>query len=158
MPKAEVQKTFHVPLEKVTEYFSNQEVYSKQHSRSDTTRTILSQGNNEILAEVKQQVGERTIVYTTKTVYRLPQSIEIETLSGLAKGSRQKVTLESAPEGTKVTYFIDFKFELSGIAGKAARLVSGKMIKKATRESLEELAEEDRKYLEGEPLQPPSPD
>jgi len=41
------------------------------------------------------------------------------------------------------------------VAGKALRLVSGKVMKKLTRETMEEAAEVDRKHLEGE--QPPPP-
>jgi hypothetical protein len=157
MAKVEVQKTFHVPLDRVVEYFGNYELYNGQHPRSDTTTTVVSRRDNELMVDVKQEVGGRTINCTAKTVYKLPHSIEMETLSGISKGSRQKVTLESVPEGTKVTYAADFKIELGGVAGKALRLVSGKMMKKMAKESLEEVAEADRKYLEGEPPQPPAP-
>jgi carbon monoxide dehydrogenase subunit G len=155
MPKVELQKTFHVPLDKAIEYFGNHEVYNSAHARSDTTCTIVSRKDNEFLVEVKQQVSGQTINFTTKTVYRLPQSIETETLSGIAKGSRQKVTFESVPEGTKVTYATDFKMQIGGAVGKAFGLVSGKMMKKMTRETMEEMAEVDRKHLEGE--QSPAP-
>jgi hypothetical protein len=60
-------------------------------------------------------------------------------------------------EGTKVTYTSDFKMEFAGMAGKALRMVSGKMMKKMTKETMEEVAEVDRKHLEGEPPQPPAP-
>jgi len=157
MPKVELQKTFHVPLDKAIEYFGNHEVYNSAHARSDTTCTIVSRKDNEFLVEVKQQVSGQTINFTTKTVYRLPQSIETETLSGIAKGSRQKVTFESVPEGTKVTYATDFKMQIGGAVGKAFGLVSGKMMKKMTRETMEEMAEVDRKHLEGEQPSPPAP-
>jgi carbon monoxide dehydrogenase subunit G len=150
MPKVELQRTFHVPLDKALEYFGNHELYNSQHVRSDTTCTIVSRHDNEILVEVKQEVGAQTITFTNKTVYRLPHSIESETQSGIAKGSRQKVTFESVPEGTKVTYTTDFKMQFGGMAGKALRMVSGKMMKKVTKETMEEAAEVDRKYLEGE--------
>jgi len=118
----------------------------------------VSRRDNEVLVDVKQQVGGRTVTFTNKTVYRLPHSIESETLSGIAKGSRQKVIFESVPEGTKVTYTTDFKMEFGGMAGKALRMVSGKMMKKMTKETMEEAAEVDRKYLEGEQQpQPPAP-
>jgi Polyketide cyclase / dehydrase and lipid transport len=149
MPKVELQRTFNVPLDKALEYFGNHELYNKQHARNDTTITIVSQRDKEVLVEVKQQVSGQTINFTTKTVYRLPQSIETETLSGIAKGSRQKMTFESVPEGTKVTYATDFKMQIGGVAGKALRLVSGKMMKKMTKETMEEVAEVDRKHLEG---------
>jgi hypothetical protein len=157
MPKVELQRTFIVPLDKALEYFGNHELYNSVHARSDTTCTIVSRRDNEVLVEVKQVVGAQTISFTTKTVYRLPHSIETETLSGIAKGSRQKVTFESVPEGTKVTYITDFKMQLGGMVGKALGLVSGKMMKKMTRETMEEAAEVDRKYLEGEQPQPPAP-
>lgn len=150
MPKVELQRTYHVPLDKALEYFGNHELYNSQHARSDTTSTIVSRHDNEVLVEVKQEVGAQTINFTNKTVYRLPHSIESETLSGIAKGSRQKVTFESVPEGTKVTYTTDFKMQFGGMAGKALRMVSGKMMKKMTKETMEEAAEVDRKYLEGE--------
>jgi hypothetical protein len=150
MPKVELQRTFNVPLDKALEYFGNHELYNSQHVRSDTTCTMVSRRDNEVLVEVKQQVGGQTISFTTKTVYRLPQSIETETLSGIVKGSRQKVTFESVPEGTKVTYVTDIKMQIGGMAGKALGLVSGKMMKKMTRETMEEAAEVDRKHLEGE--------
>jgi hypothetical protein len=157
MPKVELQRTFNVPLDKALEYFGNHELYNSVHARSDTTCTIVSRRDNEVLVEVKQVVGAQTISFTTKTVYRLPHSIETETLSGIAKGSRQKVTFESVPEGTKVTYITDFKMQLGGMVGKALGLVSGKMMKKMTRETMEEAAEVDRKHLEGEQPQPPAP-
>ncbi|MDM8001258.1 MAG: hypothetical protein QUS33_15045 [Dehalococcoidia bacterium] len=156
MPKVELQKVFHVPLEKALEYFGNREVYSSAHARSDTTSTVLSQKDNEFVVEVKQTVGSQTIRYTIRTVYRLPQSIETETLDGIAKGSRQKVTLKSVPQGTEVTYVTDFKMHLGGAVGKAFGLVSGKMMKKMTKETMEEMAEVDRKHLEGD-TQPQPP-
>jgi hypothetical protein len=150
MPKVELQRTFHVPLDRVIEYFGDHELYGKQHVRSDTTTTVVSRRDNEVVVESKQEVGGRTVNSTNKTVYKLPRSIEMETLSGVAKGSRQKVTFESVPEGTRVTYAADFKMHFGGMAGKALGLVSGKMMKKMMRESLDEVAEADRKYLEGE--------
>jgi hypothetical protein len=158
MPKVELKKTFHVPLDKTLEFFGNHELYNSVHVRSDTTFTIVSQQDNEIVVDVKQDVGGgRTIEFRNRTVYRLPQSIELETISGVAKGSRQRVTFESVPEGAKITYTSDFKMEFAGVAGKALRLVSGKMMKKMMKESMEESAEVDRKYLEGEPAQPSNP-
>jgi len=157
MPKVEVQKTFNVPLDRTLKYFTDHELYNSVHARSDTTITIVSQRDNEILVDSKQEVGGRTVNSTYKTVYRLPHSIETETLSGVSKGSRQRVTFESVPEGTKVTYAADFKIELGGAAGKALRLVSGKMMKRMMKESMEEAAEADRKYLEREPSQPSNP-
>jgi hypothetical protein len=117
----------------------------------------VNRRNDEILVDVKQVVGGRTINFTNKTVYRLPHSIESETLSGVAKGSRQRIDFESVPEGTRVTYVTDFKLEFGGMAGKALRLVSGKMMKKMAKESMEEAAEVDRKQLEGEQPSPPAP-
>ena len=158
MPKVELKRTFHVPLDKALEYFGNYELYNSAHARSDTTSTIVSQNDNEFLVEVKQEVSRQKINYTVRTVYRLPQSIETETLSGIAKGSRQKVTFKSVPQGTEVTYVADFKMNLGGAVGKAFGLVSGKMLKKMTRETMEEAAEVDRKHLEGEHPQPPAPE
>jgi hypothetical protein len=157
MPKVELQKTFNVPLDKALEYFGNHELYSSLHTRSDTTSTIISRKDNEFMVEVKQEVGRQRISYTTKTVYRLPQSIEMETLDGIARGSRHKVTFKSVPQGTQVTYVTDFKMNLGGAVGKAFGLVSGKMMKKMTRETMEEAAEVDRKHLEGEQSPPPAP-
>ena len=155
MPKVELQKTFHVSLDKALEFFGNHELYNSVHTRSDTSYTIVSRRDNEILVDVKQEVGGRTINFTNKTVYRLPHSIESETLSGVAKGSRQRIAFESVPEGTRVTYTTDFKLEFGGMAGTALRLVSGKMMKKMAKESMEEAAEVDRKRLEGEQPQTP---
>lgn len=157
MPKMELQKTFHVPLDKALEFFGNHELYNSCHARSDATCTIVSRRDNEVLVDVKQGIGERTISFTNKTVYRLPHSIELETLSGPAKGSRQRITFESVPEGTRVTYASDFKLEFGGAAGKALRMVSGKMMKKMMKDSMEEAAEVDRKHLEGEQPPPPAP-
>lgn len=154
MPKAELQKTFRVQLDKALEYFGDHELYSNVHARSDTSFTIVSRRDNEIVVDVKQRVGGRTVSFTSKTVYRLPHSIESETLSGIAKGSRQKVAFESVPEGTRVTYTTDFKLGGGGMAGRALGMVSGKMMKKMTKETMEEVAEVDRKHLEGEPPQP----
>ncbi len=109
-----------------------------------------------MLVEVTQEVDGRLITFTNRTVYRLPHSIELETLSGPAKGSRQKVTFESVPEGTRVTYASDFRLVFGGAAGKALRMVSGKMMKKMMAESMEEAAEIDRRHLEGEPPPPES--
>ena len=156
MPKVELQRTFNVPLDKALEYFGNHDLYNSRHARSDTTSTTVSRKDNEVLVEVNQEASGQKFSFTNKTVYRLPHSIETETLSGVAKGSRQKVTFESVPEGTSVTYFTDFKMQFGGVAGKALRLVSGKIMKKMTRETMEEAAEIDRQYLEGEP-QPPAP-
>ena len=155
MPKVELQKTFHVSLDKALEYFGNHELYNSVHTRSDTTYTVVSRSDNEILVDVKQDFKGQTLTYTNKTVYRLPQRIERETLSGLAKGSWQRITFESAPEGTKVTYVTDFKMQFGGMAGKALRMVSGKMMKKVAKETMEEAAEIDRKHLEGEQPQTP---
>jgi hypothetical protein len=157
MPKVELQKTFHAPLDKALEYFGNHELYNSVHARSDTTCTIVSRKDNEVMVQVKQVVGAQTIGFTTKTVYRLPHSIETETLDGIAKGSRQKVTFKSVSQGTEVTYVTDFKMNLGGAVGKAFGLVSGKMMKKMTRETMEEAAEVDRKYLEGEQPPPSAP-
>lgn len=150
MAKVELQKIIKVPIEKAVEFFGNHELYNSVHTRSDTTYTIVSRRDNEVLVDVRQEIGGRTLSFTNKTVYRLPHRIETETLSGIAKGSWQRITFESVPEGTRVTYTTDFKLEFGGMAGKALRLVSGKMMKKMTKESLEEVAEVDRKQLEGE--------
>jgi hypothetical protein len=158
MPKGELQKTLCVPMDKALAYFGNHELYNSVHTRSDTTYTIVSRQDNEVLVDVKQELGGRIINFTNKTVYRLPHSIESETLSGVAKGSRQRITFESVPEGTRVTYTTDFKLEFGGIAGKALRMVSGKMMKKMIKESMEEAAEVDRKQLEGEQPQTSSPE
>jgi hypothetical protein len=157
MAKVELQKIIKVPIEKAVEFFGNHELYNSVHTRSDTTYTIVSRRDNEVLVNVKQEIGGRTLNFTNKTIYRLPHRIETETLSGIAKGSWQRITFESVPEGTRVTYTTDFKLEFGGMAGKALRLVSGKMMKKMTKETMEEVAEVDRKYLEGEPPQPPAP-
>jgi hypothetical protein len=147
-----------VPLDKTLEFFGNHELYNSVHARSDTTITIVSRQNNEILVDVRQDVGGgRTVEYRNRTVYRLPHSIDLETISGVAKGSRQTVTFEPVSEGTKVTYTSDFKMEFGGLAGKALRTVSGKMMKRMMKESMEEAAEADRKYLEREPSQPSNP-
>jgi hypothetical protein len=158
MPRVELKRTFQVPLDKALEYFGNHEVYNSAHVRSDTTCTVVSRQDNEILVDVKQEIEGRTFNFTNKTVYLLPHSIELETLSGVAKGSRQRVTFESVPEGTRVTYTSDLKLEFAGMAGKALRLVSGKMMKKMIKSSLEETAEVDRKHLEGEQPHPPAPE
>jgi hypothetical protein len=118
----------------------------------------MSRSDNEILVDVKQDFKGQALTFANKTVYRLPQRIETETLSGLAKGSWQRITFESVPEGTKVTYVTDFKMQFGGMAGKAFRLMSGKMIKKMTKESMEGTAEIDQKHLEGEQPQPPNPE
>jgi hypothetical protein len=157
MPKVELQKTFHVSLDKALEFFGNHELYNSVHTRSDTTYTIVSRRDNEVLVDAKQETGGRTLNFTNKTVYRLPHSIESETLSGVVKGSRQKIAFESVPEGTRVTYVTDFKLEFGGMAGKALRMVSGKMMKRMAKESMEEAAEVDRKQLEGEQPSPPAP-
>ena len=150
MPKVELKRTFHVPLDKALEYFGDHELYNSAHTRSDMSYTILSQRDNEVMVEVNQEISGQRINFTNKTVYRLPQSIETETISGIARGSRQKITFESVPEGTKVTYVTDVKMHFGGMAGKAIGLVSGKMMKKMTRETMEEAAEVDRQRLEGE--------
>lgn len=159
MPKIEVQKIIRVPREKAVEYFGDIELYNSLHPREDTSYTILSRKNNEVLLEVKQEIGGRVFNYTNRTVFRLPDRVESETLSGVAKGSRQVITLEAVAEGTRVTYTSDVRIDFSvvvggGVVGKAMRMVSGKMMKKLTRESLEQMAEVDRKYLEGEQSQP----
>ena len=158
MAKVELQKIIKVPIEKALEYFGNHELYNSVHTRSDTSYTIVSRRDNEVLVNVKQETGGRTLNFTNKTIYRLPHSIESETLSGIAKGSWQRITFESVPEGTRVTYTSDFKLEFGGMAGKALRLVSGKMMKKMAKKSMEEAAEVDRKQLEGEQPQPPNPE
>ena len=158
MPKVELQKVIRVPIEKALEYFGNHELYNSVHTRSDTSYTMVSRRDNEVLVNVKQEIGGRTLNFTNKTIYRLPHSIESETLSGIAKGSWQRNTFESVPEGTRVTYTSDFKLEFGGMAGKALRLVSGKMMKKMAKESMEETAEVDRKQLEGEQTQTSKPE
>jgi hypothetical protein len=150
MPKVEIEKIIHVPIDKAVEYFGDYELYSSMHAQDDTTYTAVSRRDNEVLVDIKQKIGGREINYTSKTVYHLPQRIETETLSGIGKGSWQKVTFQSVPEGTRVTYASDVKLQFGGMAGKALGMVSGKMMKKMARESLEEGAEVDRKHLEGE--------
>ena len=157
MPKVELQKVIRVPIEKALEYFGNHELYNSVHTRSDTSYTIVSRRDNEVLVNVKQEIGGRTLNFTNKTIYRLPHRIETETLSGMAKGSWQRINFESVPEGTRVTYTSDFRLEFGGMAGKALRLVSGKMMKKMAKESMEEAAEVDRKQLEGEQTQTSNP-
>src|SRR5512136_1780834 len=149
MPKVEIEKIIHVPVDKVLEYFGNHDLYTSMHARDDTTYTLVRRKDNEALVEIKQSVRGGEIKYTAKTVYHLPQRIETETLSGIGKGSRQKVAFQSVPEGTRVTYTSDVKFQSGGMAGKALSMASGKMINKLTKESLDEAAEVDRKYLEG---------
>lgn len=146
-----MKKTFRVPLDRALEYFGDHDLYNSCHLRDDATCATLSREGSEVLVEVTQDVGGRLITFTNRTVYQLPHSIELETLSGPAKGSRQKVTFESVPEGTRVTYASDFRLEFGGAAGKALRMVSGKMMKKMMVESMEEAAEIDRRHLEGEP-------
>ena len=158
MPKVELQKTFRVPLDKALEYFGNHELYNSVHTGSDTSYTIVSRRGNEVLVDVKQDFKGQTLSFTNKTVYRLPHHIETETLSGMAKGSRQKIAFESVSEGTRVTYTTDFNLNLGGMAGRAFRLMSGKMMKKMAKETMEEAAEVDRKHLEGEQPQPPNPE
>src|SRR5512136_208529 len=119
MAKAEIKKTFRVPLAKALEYFGNHELYNSAHTRDDYTYTIVRQQGNEVLVDVKQEIKGQTVNFTNKTVYRLPHRIDTETLSGMAKGSRQSVVFESVSEGTKVTYTTDFKLEFGGVAGKA---------------------------------------
>lgn len=155
MPKVELQKIIRVPREKAVEYFGNLELYNSVHSREDTSYTIVSRKDNQVLLEVKQKIGERVFDSTNRTVFHLPDRIESETLSGIGKGSRHVITLEAVPEGTRVTYTSDVKIDFAGIVGggvvgRAMRMMSGKMMKKLTKESLEEAAEVDRKYLEGE--------
>jgi hypothetical protein len=157
MAKVELQKIIKVPIEKALEYFGNHELYNSVHTRSDTSYTIVSRRDNEVLVNVKQEIGGRALNFTNKTIYRLPHRIETETLSGMAKGSWQRITFESVPEGTRVTYTSDFKLEFGGMAGKALRLVSGKMMRKMAKESMEEATEVDRKYLEGEQPQTSNP-
>ncbi len=154
MPKVELTKTYRVPLDKALEYFGDHDFYNSCHLRDDATCTTLSREGDEVLVEVKQDVDGRLITSTNRTIYRLPHSIEMETLSGPARGSRQKVTFEPVPDGTRVIYASDFKLEFGGPAGKALRMVSGKMMKKMMLESLEKAAEVDRKHLEGEPPGP----
>jgi hypothetical protein len=156
VPKVELKKTFRVPLDRALEYFGDHDLYNSCHLRDDATCTTLSREGSEVLVEVTQDVDGRPITFTNRTVYRLPHSIELETLSGPAKGSRQKVTFASVPEGTTVTYASDFKLAFGGAAGKALRMVSGKMMKKMMTESMEEAAEIDRRHLEGEPPPPDS--
>ncbi len=149
-----MKKTFRVPLDRALEYFGDHDLYNSCHLRDDATCTTLSREGNEVLVEVRQDVNGQLITFTNRTVYHLPHSIELETLSGPAKGSRQKVSFESVPEGTRVTYASDFRLEFGGAAGKALRMVSGKMMKKMMVESMEEAAEVDRRHLEGEPPPP----
>lgn len=149
MPKVQMKKTFHVPLERALEYFGDQDLYNSCHLRDDATCTTLGREGDEVLVEVNQDVNGRRITSTNRTVYRLPHSIETETLSGPARGSRQTITFEPVPEGTRVTYASDFKLDFGGTAGKALRLISGKMMKKMMMESLEKVAEVDRRRLEG---------
>ncbi len=158
MAKVELQKVIRVPIEKAVEYFGNHELYNSTHAGKDMSFTVVSRRNNEVLVNVKQEIGGRTLNFTNKTVYRLPHRIETETLSGIAKGSWHRLTFESVPEGTKVTYTSDVKLEFGGMAGKALRMVSGKMMKKMTKESMEEMAEVDRKQLEGEQPQTSKPE
>lgn len=149
MSKVQLRRVFHVPLEKVLQYFGNHELYDECHKREDATYTVVSHEGSEIVVEVAQVIKGKTIVFQNRTVYQLPHRIELETLSGPAKGSRQVVVFEKVPEGTRVTYTSDFRLDFGGVAGRAIRLISGKAMKKMMEESLEEGAEIDRKYLEG---------
>ncbi len=97
MAKVEIEKTFRVPLDKVVEYFGNYELYHSMHTRSDTSYTIVSQRDNEVLVNVKQDVGGRALNFTNKTIYRLPHRIETETLSCVVKGSWQRIVFQSIP-------------------------------------------------------------
>jgi hypothetical protein len=157
MAKAEIQRVFRVPVDKVLEYYGNHELYNSVHTSADTTYTIVSRRDNEVLVDVNQDIKGQKMSFRNKTVYHLPRRIETETLSGLAKGSTQKITFESVAEGTKVTYTTDFKLALGGMAGKAFGLMSNKMMKKMTKEAMEEAADLDRKHLEGEQPQPLAP-
>ncbi len=150
MAKVELQKVIRVPIEKTVEYFGNTDLYNSTHARDDTSYTVASRHDNEVVVNVKQETGGHMVTFTNRTVCRLPHRIDTETISGIGKGSWQTIVFESVPEGTRVTYTSDIKIEFGGMAGKALRMVSGKMMKKMMKEALEEAAEIDRKHLEGE--------
>ena len=158
MAKTEVKRVIRVPIEKALEYYANHDLYNSIHKKDEFTYTTISRRDNEIVAEVQQDFKGQKMTFTNKTVYNLPRSIETETLSGMAKGSTQKIAFESVAEGTKVTYSIDFKLALAGVAGKAIGMMSNKMMKKMTKETLEEIADLDQKHLEGEQPPPPIPE
>jgi hypothetical protein len=103
MPKVEVKKVIRVPIEKAVDYFGDAETYFKVHSSKGAFYEIISRDGNEVVVGEKRQMARRQVQSTHKTVYRLPQRIDSKIVAGDGEGSTQTITLDSVPEGTRVT-------------------------------------------------------
>jgi len=131
------------PREKVIGYFSKPELYLKVHSKYYKSFKILENEKNMVLVDEEWEFGNRRLSFIHKITLNLPNRIDLEIIIGDGKGSRETIMFEETSTGTKVTYISDFKFH--GLTNKFFGWLASKQIKKM----LEEMAEGDRRYLEG---------
>lgn len=140
--KAEVKKITRVSRKNVIEYFADPQLYLKTHAKYYKSFSVVSKEENVVFVDEEWEFGNRRLSFTHKITLNLPNRIDLEIIKGDGKGSRETITFEELSEGTKVIYISDFK--LGGISGKIFGWLAGKQIKKM----MEEMAEEDIRYLE----------
>lgn len=139
----ELTKIIRVPREKVIDYFSKPELYLATHSKHKSFK-VVSKEENVVFVDEEWEFEGRRLNFTHKIVLNLPDSIGLDIVKGQGKGSKETIIFAEVAEGTNVTYISDFK--LGRIAGKIFGWLASKQIK----DMLEEMAEKDRRFLEGE--------
>lgn len=139
----ELTKIIRVSREKVIEYFAAPELYLRIHSKYYKSFKVVSKQKSVAFVDEEWEFGGRRLNFRHKITLVLPNRIDLEIIDGDGKGSREIIMFEELSEGTKVIYTSNFK--LGGIAGK----IFGWLVSKQIEKMMEEMAEEDRKYLEG---------
>lgn len=143
MSRIKIEKEVSVPRERVIRYFSNPSLYFKVHAKHYLSYEILPQiKDGEIDVREEWQFGNNKISFVHRIVSYLPNHIDLEIIEGFGKGSKEIITFEELARGTKVIYKSDFRF--GGIIG----IVLNILAKQKMRKLLEEMTEEDCRYIE----------
>lgn len=143
MAKITVSKLVRAPKEKVVEYFATPHLYFKVHEKYYKWFEILKEENNVAYVDEVWEIGGRLSRFTHKIVVNLPHNIEMEIIAGDGKGSKEVISFEEEGNQTKVTYHSDFK--LGGITG----VLIGWLVSSQMKKMMEEMADEDRRFIEG---------
>lgn len=143
MAKITLTQLVRAPKEKVADYFAAPDLYAWVHQRYYKSFKILEKRGNVATVAETWEIGGRLARFTHRIVLRLPHAIEMEIVAGDGKGSREVITFEEAGDCTRITYQSDFR--LGGVGGA----VLGWLARGQMKMMMEEMAEEDRRFLEG---------
>jgi len=143
MVRARVTRLVHAPLKRVVEYFTNPDSYFKVHSKYYKSFRVVSQSRDEVIVDEEWDFGRGRSRLTHKITLDLPRSMTMEVIRGDGVGSSETITFQEVPAGTVVTYCARFRF--GGIAGR----IFGWFARGHILRVVEEMADEDQRYLEG---------